>query len=88
MIIYRYISLGSRWQAAGATPAAPPPEPPAAAAEVPAAPVEEQDEQLARDWLDHLYAISRLAILLSLVYLYGSPARLLLVLLIAAAGYL
>ncbi|CAB3237790.1 unnamed protein product [Arctia plantaginis] len=78
------------WQAAGGAPAAPPPEPPAAAAaaEAPAAPVEEQDEALARDWLDHLYAASRLAILFSLVYLYGSPARLLLVLLLAAAGYL
>nr|CAB3512209.1 unnamed protein product [Spodoptera littoralis] len=70
------------WQAAGAAPAAPAPaETPAPAAEAPAA-VDEQDEALApRDWLDHLYAASRLAILFSLVYLYGSPARLLLVLL-------
>uniref|UniRef100_A0A2A4JMQ0 Ubiquitin-like domain-containing protein n=1 Tax=Heliothis virescens TaxID=7102 RepID=A0A2A4JMQ0_HELVI len=77
------------WQAAGAAPAAPTPaETPAPAAEAPA-PVEEPDEALAaRDWLDHLYAASRLAILFSLVYLYGSPARLLLVMLLAAAGYL
>lgn len=77
-----------RWQAAGGVPPAPAPEPPAAAAEAPAAPVEDQDEAMARDWLDHLYAASRLAILFSLVYLYGSPARFLLVLLLAAAGYL
>ncbi|KAJ8708558.1 hypothetical protein PYW08_009940 [Mythimna loreyi] len=77
------------WQAAGAAPAAPAPaETPAPAAEAPA-PADEPDEALAaRDWLDHLYAASRLAILFSLVYLYGSPARLLLVLLLAAAGYL
>ncbi|XP_075986058.1 homocysteine-induced endoplasmic reticulum protein [Anticarsia gemmatalis] len=75
------------WQAAGGAPAAPAPEPPAAA-EAPAAAVEEQDEALARDWLDHLYAASRIAILFSLVYLYASPARLLLVILLAAAGYL
>ncbi|CAK1589822.1 unnamed protein product [Parnassius mnemosyne] len=46
------------------------------------------DEAAARDWLDHVYAASRLAILFSLVYLYGSPARLLLVLLLAVAAYL
>ncbi|XP_026740346.1 homocysteine-responsive endoplasmic reticulum-resident ubiquitin-like domain member 2 protein [Trichoplusia ni] len=77
------------WQAAGGAPPAPvPAEAPPAAVETPA-PVEEPDEALAaRDWLDHLYAASRLAILFSLVYLYGSPARLFLVMLLAAAGYL
>lgn len=76
------------WQAAGTAPQVPPPETPAPAAEAPAAPADEPDEAAARDWLDHLYAASRLAILFSLVYVYGSPARLLLVMLIAAAGYL
>ncbi|KAJ0171990.1 hypothetical protein K1T71_012753 [Dendrolimus kikuchii] len=73
--------------AVGAAGAARPEAPPAAA--TPPAPPEELDEARApRDWLDHLYAASRVAILLSLVYLYGSPARLLLVLLLVAAGYL
>ncbi|XP_045455159.1 homocysteine-responsive endoplasmic reticulum-resident ubiquitin-like domain member 2 protein [Melitaea cinxia] len=53
----------------------------------PQAPEPEQEEG-ARDWLDHLYAASRFAILLSLFCLYGSPARLLLVVILAAAGYL
>ncbi|XP_060807724.1 homocysteine-responsive endoplasmic reticulum-resident ubiquitin-like domain member 2 protein isoform X2 [Amyelois transitella] len=74
------------WQAGAAPPAppaeAPPPAPPAPPRDA------DGDDGLARDWLDHLYAASRLAILFSLVYLYGSPVRLLLVLLLAAAGYL
>ncbi|CAH2058361.1 unnamed protein product, partial [Iphiclides podalirius] len=41
-----------------------------------------------RDWLDHVYTASRMAILFSLVYLYGSPVRLLLVLLVATVIYL
>ncbi|KOB70162.1 Homocysteine-responsive endoplasmic reticulum-resident ubiquitin-like domain member 2 protein [Operophtera brumata] len=52
------------------------PPPPAAPAPVPEPPAE--DEEAHRDWLDHLYAASRLAILSSLIYLYGSGARLLL----------
>ncbi|XP_047539308.1 homocysteine-responsive endoplasmic reticulum-resident ubiquitin-like domain member 2 protein [Vanessa atalanta] len=63
-------------------PATEAPPPPAEA------PEPELDEGAARDWLDHLYAASRFAILLSLFCLYGSPARLLLVILLAAAGYL
>ncbi|CAG4994791.1 unnamed protein product [Parnassius apollo] len=63
--------------------------PEAAAAAAPAEAREAAGEELAaRDWLDHVYAASRLAILFSLVYLYGSPARLLLVLLLAIAAYL
>ncbi|XP_047999848.1 homocysteine-responsive endoplasmic reticulum-resident ubiquitin-like domain member 2 protein [Leguminivora glycinivorella] len=74
------------WQATNnAVPAAPPaPEAPAAPEPAPAP----EEEDAPRDWLDHLYAASRIAILFSLVYLYGSPARLLLVLLLAVAGYL
>ncbi|XP_061705339.1 homocysteine-responsive endoplasmic reticulum-resident ubiquitin-like domain member 2 protein isoform X3 [Cydia pomonella] len=74
------------WQAThNAVPAAPPvPETPAAPEPAPAP----EDDEAPRDWLDHLYAASRIAILFSLVYLYGSPARLLLVLLLAVAGYL
>ncbi|XP_045762661.1 homocysteine-responsive endoplasmic reticulum-resident ubiquitin-like domain member 2 protein [Maniola jurtina] len=59
-----------------------PPQPPAEAPEA------EPEDGQARDWLDHLYAASRFGILLSLFWLYGSPARLLLVVLLAAAGYL
>ncbi|XP_068624038.1 homocysteine-responsive endoplasmic reticulum-resident ubiquitin-like domain member 2 protein [Battus philenor] len=59
--------------------------PPQQPAEARPPPVE---EPAPRDWLDQVYAASRLAILLSLVCLYGSPARLLLVVLLAAAAYL
>ncbi|XP_026748524.2 homocysteine-responsive endoplasmic reticulum-resident ubiquitin-like domain member 2 protein [Galleria mellonella] len=79
------------WQASTAAPAAPPtPAPPPPPAPAPrGAPPDDADDALApRDWLDHLYSASRMAILFSLIYLYGSPARLLLVLLLAAAGYL
>ncbi|XP_050356770.1 homocysteine-responsive endoplasmic reticulum-resident ubiquitin-like domain member 2 protein [Nymphalis io] len=67
------------------TPTPPATETPPPPAE---APEPELDDGAARDWLDHLYAASRFAILLSLFCLYGSPARLLLVILLAAAGYL
>ncbi|KAM3958741.1 LOW QUALITY PROTEIN: homocysteine-induced endoplasmic reticulum protein [Aphomia sociella] len=74
------------WQATNAAPA--PAAAPEAPPQPPPQPEEPEDGPAGRDWLDHLYAASRLAILFSLVYLYGSPARLLLVLLLAAAGYL
>ncbi|KPI98627.1 Homocysteine-responsive endoplasmic reticulum-resident ubiquitin-like domain member 2 protein [Papilio xuthus] len=45
-------------------------------------------EEAPRDWLDQVYVASRIAILLSLVCVYGSPARLLLVLLLAVTAYL
>ncbi|KAI5644722.1 ubiquitin family domain-containing protein [Phthorimaea operculella] len=70
------------WQHPATTAAPPPPETPAPA------PQPDEEDGVARDWLDHLYAASRLAVLFSLVYLYGSPARLLLVMLLCAAGYL
>ncbi|KAL0860728.1 hypothetical protein ABMA27_010063 [Loxostege sticticalis] len=77
------------WQAtataANAAPAPPAEAPPAPA---PAPPPDDAEDAHAHDWLDQLYAASRLAILFSLVYLYGSPARFLLVVLLAAAGYL
>ncbi|KAG6443459.1 hypothetical protein O3G_MSEX002872 [Manduca sexta] len=80
------------WQAtANAGPAAAPAQPeapPQPPAEVPPQPEEGEEGLAGRDWLDIVYAASRLAILFSLVYLYGSPARLLLVLLLVAAGYL
>lgn len=47
---------------------------------------DEQDEN--RDWLDILYSMSRLMILLCLVYFYSSPLRCLIVILIAASIYL
>ncbi|CAH2098097.1 unnamed protein product [Euphydryas editha] len=64
------------------------PTPPTEAPTPPPPAPEPEQEDGARDWLDHLYAASRFAILLSLFCLYGSPARLLLVVLLAAAGYL
>ncbi|KAG7296511.1 hypothetical protein JYU34_020289 [Plutella xylostella] len=81
------------WQAGNAVPGVPPmngtndvpAQPPAP--EAPAVPPENA-EDLRRDWLDHIYAASRLAVLFSLVYLYSSPFRLLLVMLLVAAGYL
>lgn len=47
---------------------------------------EEQPEN--RDWLDMFYTMSRLMILLVLVYFYSSPLRCLLVLLIGVTLYL
>ncbi|CAG4966277.1 unnamed protein product [Colias eurytheme] len=67
------------WQAHAPPQPAAPPQPPQPVARV-------EDE--GRDWLDHLYAASRMAVLVSLLYLYGSPARLLLVVIVVAAGYL
>lgn len=47
-----------------------------------------QDEQENRDWLDILYSMSRLMILLCLVYFYSSPLRCLVVVLIGISIYL
>lgn len=47
-----------------------------------------QDEQENRDWLDILYSMSRLMILLCLVYFYSSPVRCLVVILIGISIYL
>ena len=47
-----------------------------------------QDEQENRDWLDILYSMSRLMILLCLVYFYSSPVRCLVVVLIGISIYL
>ena len=48
-----------------------------------------QDEQQEnRDWLDILYSMSRLMVLLCLVYFYSSPMRCLIVILIGVALYL
>lgn len=47
-----------------------------------------QDEQEHRDWLDILYSMSRLMILLCLVYFYSSPIRCLVVILIGISVYL
>lgn len=47
-----------------------------------------QDEQQEnRDWLDILYSLSRLMILLCLVYFYSSPFRCLIVIIIGVAIY-
>jgi len=47
-----------------------------------------QDEQENRDWLDILYSMSRLMILLCLIYFYSSPVRCLVVILIGITIYL
>lgn len=67
----------------------------AAVAQAPAAEVPQrrfpniiQDEQENRDWLDILYSMSRLMILLCLVYFYSSPIRCLVVILIGVSIYL
>lgn len=67
----------------------------AAAAEAPVAEAPQrrfpniiQDEQENRDWLDILYSMSRLMILLCLVYFYSSPVRCLVVILIGISIYL
>ncbi|OWR43362.1 homocysteine-responsive endoplasmic reticulum-resident ubiquitin domain member 2 protein [Danaus plexippus plexippus] len=70
-------------QYANMTRAATPPPPPAPVAEPPPAPEPEQQH----DWLDHLYAASRVGILLSLFWLYGSPTRLLVVILCLGLFY-
>lgn len=47
-----------------------------------------QDEQENRDWLDILYSMSRLMILLCLVYFYSSPIRCLVVIMVGVTLYL
>jgi hypothetical protein len=47
-----------------------------------------QDEQENRDWLDIMYSVSRLMILLCLIYFYSSPVRCLVVILIGIMIYL
>lgn len=47
-----------------------------------------QDEQENRDWLDIMYSVSRLMILLCLIYFYSSPVRCLVVILIGISIYL
>ncbi|XP_028163954.1 homocysteine-responsive endoplasmic reticulum-resident ubiquitin-like domain member 2 protein isoform X1 [Ostrinia furnacalis] len=76
------------WQATATAPAAPAPPAEAPPQVPPPAPPADEEDGMGHDWLDHMYAASRLGILFSLVYLYGSPARLLLVVLLAMAGYL
>jgi hypothetical protein len=46
-----------------------------------------QDEQENHDWLDILYSMSRLLILLCLVYFYSSPLRCLIVIIIGVSLY-
>ncbi|GBP54766.1 Homocysteine-responsive endoplasmic reticulum-resident ubiquitin-like domain member 2 protein [Eumeta japonica] len=81
------------WQAGGGT-AVPGTRPMNAVNEVPPQPAAEppepvqDDDAMPRDWLDLMYAGSRLAILFSLVYFYSSPFRLMLVALLCAMGYL
>lgn len=72
------------------TEAAAPPNPPAAQQQEAAQrrfPNIIQDEQENRDWLDILYSMSRLMILLCLVYFYSSPFRCLIVIIIGVAIY-
>ncbi|XP_041971552.1 homocysteine-responsive endoplasmic reticulum-resident ubiquitin-like domain member 2 protein [Aricia agestis] len=75
------------WQATAEAAATPPPveTPPQPA---PVREPEADEGRQARDWLDHIYSASRFAILISLLYVYGSPARLLLVIILAAMAYL
>ena len=48
----------------------------------------QDDQQENRDWLDILYSMSRLMVLLCLVYFYSSPIRCLVVIMIGVALYL
>ncbi|KAL7043371.1 hypothetical protein ACKWTF_001477 [Chironomus riparius] len=64
------------------------PQPPAAAEPQRRFPNIIQDEQENRDWLDIVYSMSRLLILLCLVYFYSSPLRCLIVILIGISIYL
>ncbi|KAL4713667.1 hypothetical protein ACJJTC_004198 [Scirpophaga incertulas] len=73
------------WQATAAATA--PPAPPAETPPPTPAPQPEEVEDH-HDWLDQLYAASRIGILVSLIYLYGSPTRLLLVLLLGGVAFL
>lgn len=50
--------------------------------------VNHEEVQENRDWLDMFYAMSRLMILLTLVYFYSSPLRCLFVLVIGVSIYL
>jgi hypothetical protein len=47
-----------------------------------------QEEQESRDWLDILYSMCRLTILLTLVYFYSSPIRCLIVIFVGIAIYM
>jgi hypothetical protein len=77
---------------------APAPQPQAAAAarqEVPrmnagaaGGAVEEDDEDINRDWLDYIYWISRAVVLFSIVYFYSSFSRFILVVILAITMYL
>ncbi|CAG9798399.1 unnamed protein product [Chironomus riparius] len=88
-------SSNSEIQTASASPPAQPqaqveqaPQPPAAAEPQRRFPNIIQDEQENRDWLDIVYSMSRLLILLCLVYFYSSPLRCLIVILIGISIYL
>lgn len=50
--------------------------------------VNHEEVQENRDWLDMFYAMSRLMILLTLVYFYSSPLRCLFVLVVGVSIYL
>jgi hypothetical protein len=88
-------SPNSEIQTASASPPAQPqaqveqaPQPAAAAEPQRRFPNIIQDEQENRDWLDIVYSMSRLLILLCLVYFYSSPLRCLIVILIGISIYL
>ncbi|XP_022127683.2 homocysteine-responsive endoplasmic reticulum-resident ubiquitin-like domain member 2 protein [Pieris rapae] len=74
------------WQAY-AVNTMPPQEAPQAPAPPPAPAPQPMPEE-GRDWLDNLYMASRIAVLISLLYFYGSPARLFLVFILVVTGYL
>lgn len=46
------------------------------------------DEENRRDWLDYFYILSRLLVLLAILYFYSSPARFLIVLSLGLILYL
>lgn len=69
-------------------PQPPQPQQPVAEAEQRRFPNIVQEEQENRDWLDILYSMSRLIILLCLVYFYSSPLRCIGVILIGVLIYL
>ncbi|CAK1547821.1 unnamed protein product [Leptosia nina] len=73
------------WQAYAVNTVPPQEAAPAPAPPPPPQPVREEE---GLDWLDHLYVASRIAVFISLFYFYGSPARLLLVVILVLTGYL
>lgn len=55
---------------------------------VPAVQVEENNDFINRDWLDHIFLYFRFLILLCIVYFYTTPERFMLVIIIVVVAFL